>query len=150
MNDPGRTYLESRVLTASPAKLQWMLIDGALKSVRRAEERLEAGDSMRANVELSHAESILSEIVGAMRKDVDPKLVEQSAAIYAFVIRRLTEAHLSAEIQPVRDAARVLEIELETWRQVCEANTARVAPPPSHLFAAADSAAYQGGFTLDA
>jgi flagellar protein FliS len=158
MQDSHRTYFENRVLTASPAKLQWMLLDGALRATRLAEELLVDGQPLRANVELAQAEAILAEIVGAMRKEINPEIVAKSAAIYAFIIRRLTEAHLSGEVQPVRDAVRVLEVELETWRQLCEhsdepaAPPAPVAPPP-HIFSTPTSLsddAYSGGFSFEA
>lgn len=157
MNDSQRTYFENRVLTASPAKLQWILLDAALKAVRSAEELLVKGQALRANVDLAQAEAILSEIVGSMRKEVNPDVVAKSAAVYAFIIRRLTEAHLSGEVQPVRDAARVLEVELETWSLLCDMSDAPVpaAPiaPPPHIFSTPSTMStesYRGGFSFEA
>lgn len=158
MNDSHRTYFENRVLTASPAKLQWMLLDAALKAVRAAEQLLVDGRALHANVELAQAEAVLAEIVGSMRKDVSPELVTQSAAVYAFILRRLTEAHLSSEVHLVRDAARVLEVELETWRQLCEKGDVPAAPPaqstpPPHIFSTPSTISndsYTGGFSLEA
>jgi flagellar biosynthetic protein FliS len=131
MHDSSRTYFEERVLTAPPERLQFMLIEAALGAARRAEKHLVADRALQANVELAQAEAILADILGGFKKEEAPQLVERTAAVYAFVIRRLTDAHLSGEVQPVRDAVRVLEVEYETWRQVCEGATGVVDAAPA-------------------
>jgi flagellar biosynthetic protein FliS len=132
MHDTSRTYFEDRIRTASPEQLQFMLIDGALAAARRAERLLTADRPLHANVELARAEAILAEIVSAFRKEAAPQLVERTVAVYAFVIRRLTDAHLSADVAAVREAIRVLEVEHETWRLVCERAATPAPVPPPH------------------
>jgi flagellar secretion chaperone FliS len=154
MQDTSRTYFEDRIRTASPERLQFILIDAALTAARRAEQYLVGDRPLQANVELAQAEAILAEIVGAFDKNAAPQLVERTAAVYAFVVRRLTEAHLSGNVQAVRDAIKVLEVEHETWRLVCERAAAPATVPPphraptSHVASESDYAA--GGFSAEA
>jgi len=153
MHDSSRTYFEERVLTAPPERLQFMLIEAALTAARKAEQLLVAGLPLQANVELAQAEAILAEIISGFKKDAAAQLVERTAAVYAFVIRRLTDAHLSGEVQPVRDAVRVLEVEHETWRLVCERATASGAIPAPHRapmpHAELDNDYASGGFSAE-
>jgi flagellar protein FliS len=150
-NDSGRRYLEDRVFTAAPQELTLMLLGSALQSSRRAAEHLAAFDAGRANVDLAHAEAILGEILGTMRKDVAPDLVEKVAAVYAYMIRSLTEAHLTGAVEPVRNMIRVLEVEHETWRQLCDKLRGRATISAPHApFAADVGGAVQGGFTIEA
>lgn len=153
MQDSSRTYFEERVLTASPERLQLILIEAALSASRKAEQLLVADRPMQANVELAQAEAVLAEIVSGFKRDVAPELVERTAAVYAFVIRRLTDAHLSGEVQPIRDAVRVLEVEHETWRQVCDQSpTAGTIPAPHRApmpHVAFDSDYASGGFSAE-
>jgi hypothetical protein len=51
---------------------------------------------------------------------VAPELVANVAAVYNFVFRSLIEAGLKRDAGKLENAVRVLEIERETWRQVCE------------------------------
>lgn len=132
MYDPGRKYFEDRILTASPERLQFMLLDAALQAARRAEQHLAADRPMQAGPELSRAETILTEIISGMRKEAAPALVDRASSVYAFIVRRLTDAHLNHDAAAVRDAIRVLEVEHETWRLLCERTAAGAAPPP-HL-----------------
>jgi len=162
MQDTSRTYFEDRIRTAPPERLQYMLIESAVQAARRAEQLLAADRPMQANAELAHAEAVLAEIVGAMNRAAAPDLVDRTAAVYAFIIRCLTDAHLNGTVQPVRDAIRVLDVELETWRRVCEGPCATEPLPAPHLPAfnaaaspptpmpimAADE--YTGGFSIEA
>lgn len=123
-------YLANQVLTASPERLQLMLLEAVMKAARRADELLTAGSSVAAGAELAHAEAIMSNLLGTLRKDLAPALVAQVAAVYGFILQSLTETHLSDDPQPLRAAMRVLEVELETWRLVCQ-RTATAAPTDS-------------------
>jgi flagellar protein FliS len=153
MQEAGRTYFEDRIRTAPPERLQFILIDAALAAARKAEQLLAADRPLQANVELAHAEAILAEIVGAFDKNAAPQLIERTAAVYAFIVRRLTEAHLSADVAAVRDAVRVLEVEHETWRLVCERAAAPAPVPPPHRAPSQASQDFDhaaGGFSAEA
>lgn len=151
-NDSGRRYFEDRVFTAAPQELTLMLLGSALQASRKAADYMAAADTGRANVELAHAEAVLGEILGKMRKDVAPDLVEKAASVYAYMIRSLTEAHLTGAVEPVRNAIRVLEVEHETWRQLCDQLRGRAAVAAPHVAFPTDVAggAFQGGFTIEA
>lgn len=147
-NQSGRTYFEDRVRTASPQELTLMLLGSALQSARIAAEQMEAGAIVPANEALAHAESVLSEILGSMRKEVAPGLVEKASALYVYMIRALTDAHLGGTAAPIRNAIRVLEIEHETWRQLCENMRGRPSAP--HVSFSNDAELSSGGFVMEA
>ena len=149
------SYFENQVLTASPERLQFLLLDAALTSVRKAEEYLMAQAPLMAGPELARAEAILTEILGSFRKDLAPDLVEQATAVYRFMLLALTDAHLTDDLRRLREALRVLETERETWRLAAE----RSAPPhpttpgPHVSFDSNPGGlmtGYDGGFALEA
>jgi len=151
----GNSYFEAQVLTASPERLQFLLLDAALVSVRKAEEYLMAQAPILAGPELARAESILTEILGSFRKDLAPELVEQSAAVYKFMLLALADAHLTDDLRRLRESLRVLETEHETWRLASERNARHrpSAPSPHVSFDSASgglSTGYEGGFALEA
>lgn len=117
-------YLTNQVLTASPERLQLMLLEAVMNAGRRAEELLAEGTPVAASVELARGEAIMADLVGSLRKDLAPALVAQVAAVYGFILQSLTETHLTDDPQPLRSALRVLAVEIETWRLVCRRTSA--------------------------
>ena len=115
-----QNYLQAEVQTATPQKLQLMLIEAVIKNVHRtkkawAEERFEAAfDS------LSLAQDIVAEILSSLDKKNNPDLAGKLASIYMFIFRCLTEGGMTHDQQKLDDALRVLDSERETWRQVCD------------------------------
>ena len=113
-------YLQAEVQTATPQKLQLMLVEAAIKNIHRTkkaweEERFEAGfDS------LSLAQDIVTEILSSVDKEGNPDLAGKIASIYVFIFRCLSEGGMTHDPQKLDDALRVLHSERETWRQVCE------------------------------
>jgi len=146
----GNSYFENQVHTASPQKLHWMLVDAALRDARRAEEFLAKGSPVQASADLAHAEAIVAEILCAMRRDLAPELVDKCQAIYGFVLRSLTDAHLKDDLHALRGAIKVLEVEHETWRMAVESAAAKTRPatPAPHIHF--DSAPIEGGFSFEA
>jgi len=112
-------YLESQVRTATPQRLQLMLIDGALRFARQALAQWNAGlpDEAAYN-DIVRCRNIVAEIYGGIKQDQAP-VAKQAAAIYMFLFRLLSEAPLHQDPRRVRDVVRVLERERETWQLVC-------------------------------
>ncbi len=114
------TYLTNEVMTATPQRLQLMLIEGAIRFARQADAHWSAGEDALADEALTRAEQIITELLCGLNPDGDAELVRRVASVYLFVFRTLTTAHLQRDQSKLLDAIRVLETERETWRQVCE------------------------------
>ncbi len=113
-------YLNADVHTATPQKLQLMLVEAAIKNIHRAkiawkEEKFDVGFET-----LSRAQDIIAEILCSLDVKGNPQIAKQLASIYLFVFRNLAEGGMTFEVQKLDDALRVLNSERETWRQVCE------------------------------
>ena len=114
------SYLETEVLTATPQKLQFMLLDAGVRAIHIAKQLWSDGKVEEGNESLIRAQKIVTELLCGLNRDVDAELAEKVAAIYLFVFRTLMEANLKHDVAKLDDAVEVLEIERETWRQVCE------------------------------
>jgi flagellar protein FliS len=111
----SREYLKGAIMTASPEQLQLMLLDGAIRFAQRGKEALEKGDIEGAFNGLERAQRIVLELGNGLRREVNPKLVDQMAALYDFIYRRLIDANLHREVQAADDALRILRHQRETW-----------------------------------
>lgn len=119
-NSVQKNYLQAEVHTATPQKLQLMLVEAAIKNVHRTkiawkEEKFDVGFET-----LARAQDIVAEILCSLDVKGNPQIAKQLASIYLFIFRSLAEGGMTHEEQKLDDALRVLNSERETWRQVCE------------------------------
>ena len=113
-------YLATEVMTATPQKLQLMVLDAAIRSAERTQQHWRAEEDEEASETLIHAQQIMGELVGSLNREGDTELVKKIAAVYLFVFRSLTEANFYHDEEKLNDAIKILKVERETWRQVCE------------------------------
>ncbi len=112
-------YLVTEVLTAPPQKLQLMLLDATLRFAAKAQEHWRTGQNVEAGEALLRCQEIVTEIMAGIQPDIDKPLTSRVSAIYAFIFRCLVEAHLHRDEAKLAEAVSIVEIERETWLQVC-------------------------------
>jgi flagellar biosynthetic protein FliS len=117
---PGDSYYQTQVLTAPAHKLHLMLLEGALRHGRRAEALLGQGHHAAADEALARSQEIVAELIAGLKPGVAPSIVRKVAGIYIFANRSLALAQFRRDAGALREAIRVLEMECETWRQVCQ------------------------------
>jgi len=143
------SYFVTEVMTATPQKLQLMLIEAAIRSAERARHQWQAEEYEQACESLIHAQQIVGELLAALDRKMDPELVKKVAAIYLFVLRSLMEANGPRDEKKLSDAIQVLQVERETWQMLCQQlgsarqpdagavvelrSQAAAAPPAPHL-----------------
>ena len=114
------SYLETEVMTATPQKLQYMLLDAAILAIQKTKRLWAAQRDDEACEMLIRAQQIMSELLCGLNREIDSDLAKKVAAIYLFVLRNLMDANTRKDVQKLDGALSVLEIERETWRRVCE------------------------------
>lgn len=120
MPSNANSYLETQVLTSPPQKLQLILIEAAIRFAKKAEALRNQGEEVAACEAIGRSQKIVSEIIGGLNQEVDPKLVGQIASIYIFISQSLSQANLPENAQQLADAIRILEEERTTWQLVCK------------------------------
>lgn len=112
-------YLTTEVMTAPPQKLQLMLIEGAIRFGQQTRDLWREKRDEQALESLTRCRRIVTEIIGSV-KPAGGDLARNVRSIYAYLFRLLTEANRERNEQKLADALRILEIERDTWRAVCE------------------------------
>jgi len=113
-------YLEQEVMTASPQKLQLMLIEATIRSAEKARNAWRGQDDATACEAMVHAQSCIGELLAGLNHNEGTELVRKLAGLYMFVFRRLVDANQQHDEAILDDALNILGMERETWRQVCE------------------------------
>lgn len=113
-------YILAEVSTATPQKLQLLLIEAAIKNIYRTKNSWADKQFDVALDHLAKAQDIVAEILGSLDVKGNPEIAKQLAAIYLFIFRRLAEAGMTNDEQKLDDALRILNCERETWQLVCD------------------------------
>jgi flagellar secretion chaperone FliS len=121
MNNPANeTYLVTEVTTATPQKLQLMLINAIIQAVHKAQKYWLNQDRKEARKHLGRAKDILYDIFNGFDFKANSELVNKVAAVYLFIYRTLTYADIDDDLNKLEEALRILEIERDTWQKVCK------------------------------
>ena len=112
-------YLVTEVMTAAPQKLQLMLLDAAFRLAVKAREHRRTQQAEPAGEALIRCQQIITELMCGLRPEANPELVRKVGGVYAFIFRTLVEAHLKHDATKLDEAISILELERDTWREVC-------------------------------
>ena len=115
-----KTYIEREVATASPQKLQLMLIEAAIKNVHRVKNFWENNDHEGAFQSLTRAQDIVTEILCSFDAKAWPEITQTLSAIYVFIFRKIVAVRGPDDMASLDEALRVLMAERESWKEICE------------------------------
>ncbi len=117
--DARDSYLETQALTATPQKLQLMLIEGAIRFANETMIGWEEDEAEAACESLIRCRKIVSELLNNVRPDMS-EAGKRAASVYLYLFQTLTDIQLHREQKLMPDVLKVLEVERETWQTVCE------------------------------
>lgn len=119
----ARTYRVNAVLTASPGQLVLMLYDGALKALAIAQNAFERPEDDPRRIEIINEQLIKAQsIIHELQDGLDMKSGGEFAAtmhrLYDYHARRLFEANLRKQVEPVIEVERLVRELREAWVQM--------------------------------
>jgi flagellar secretion chaperone FliS len=113
-------YLDGRIRTASQPEMQLMLLDGAAKFARQAQQ-LWNDDDQRDECERLVGRVL--DIVAELARSVAGGAIEAAKRLeeeYAFAFRQLAAAQVFHDAAALAAAQQVIEFHRETWKLACE------------------------------
>ena len=124
----GSFYSRDTVMAASPARLLTMLYDRLLIDLGRAElaQGREYWDV--AEVNLLHAQDIVSELASTLKVD-EWEGGHALFALYTYVANTLIQANIRRDIDKTREAIRLLEPLRQAWHQAADSEATLVGAP---------------------
>lgn len=119
----ARTYRANAVLTASPGQLVLMLYDGALKALDLARDgfAISEDDPRRIqliNEQLLKAQAILGELQSGLNLEAGGEFAQTMHRLYDYHLRRLLEANLRKQIEPVIEVEKLVRELRDAWAQM--------------------------------
>lgn len=126
-HDYARTYRANSVLTASPGQLVLMLYDGALRALATARDAFNrpVEDGRRyevINAQLLKAQAIIAELQATLNHDAGGEFSRNLERLYDYYLRRLMEANLQKQEQPIIEVERLLREVRDAWAEMLRKN----------------------------
>lgn len=119
----ARTYRANSILTASPGQLVLMLYDGALKALGLALEAFSTSelDPQRIqtiNTQLLKAQAIITELQNGLNLEAGGEFARTMHRLYDYHNRRLLEANIRKQPEPVKEVEGLVRELREAWAQM--------------------------------
>ena len=120
MNSNAQTYLRTRVMTASPAELRLMLIDGAIRFAEQCRSGLSDRNFEQAYEGSRQCRAILTELLSSLKPENDPVLCDRITSLYTFLISQMMEAMSERDHSLIDQVLELLAYDRETWQLAVE------------------------------
>lgn len=148
-------YLQQEIISASPARLRWMLIQRAEDLCGLVQQLWIAGERLQAAGWLLRIREILGELLDGVADKNNP-VSHQVSDFYIFLIQLLTRLEQTNDPEQLKTLQELLHLENETWQQVVQkltieasagssTNTMLIPPTIDHN----SPGEYSGGFNLE-
>ncbi|MEZ6138079.1 MAG: flagellar export chaperone FliS [Pirellulaceae bacterium] len=143
-------YLQQEVLTASPARLRWMLVKRAEELCGLVSNLWDQGQADQAFQWIIRIRDILGELLAGVQDATNP-VSGNITDFYVFLLQLLAEIEQEPSSSRMSTLQDLLSIEAETWRLVSEQQTREISPVAGAIPApVAPMTDYiEGGFSLE-
>ena len=120
--NPWQSYKQVATKTAPPGQLVLMLYEGAAKFLERALTGFEMDDPAEANETINNniirAQEIIFELNVTLNMEEGGELAKALRSLYDYMDRRLLEANLKKEAEPVKDVLGRVVVLRDAWAQM--------------------------------
>ena len=117
MNQYVKQYQKANIETASREQILIMLYDGAIQFLNKAKIAMENKEYEAINNNLIAAQNIIQEFINSMDREIAPQLAENLIGLYEYFIRRLVQANMKRQIEPIDEVLKYLKSLKATWEQ---------------------------------
>lgn len=117
MNQYVKQYQKSSIETASREQILIMLYDGAIQFLNKAKVAMENKDHEAIHNNLMGAQNIIQEFINSLDREVAPQLAENLTSLYEYFIRRLIQANMKRQMEPIDEVLKYLKSLKATWEQ---------------------------------
>ena len=117
MNQYVKQYQKANIETASREQILIMLYDGAIQFLNKAKVAMQNKNYEAIHNNLMGAQNIIQEFINSMDREVAPQLAENLISLYEYFIRRLIQANMKRQMEPIDEVLKYLKSLKATWEQ---------------------------------
>ena len=118
MNTDVAKYLNQQVMTASPAKLVYMLYDRAISSLREAAAAIEAGNIEERWKANKRAIDILEHMWSTLDMEQGAEISDNLNQLLPYMMLRLPDVDIHNDPAPAQEVITLLEPLRDAWKEI--------------------------------
>ena len=115
VSDKMDQYLESRVLTAKPEEVTFMLYEGLVKFIKKAMLSIESKNYEQINYNTQRAQAIVDELRSTLNMDIPLSVSLDS--LYEYLSYKLVNANIDKSEAAFSEALEIAENFKDTWKE---------------------------------
>lgn len=113
-----QVYQKNKYETASPHKLILLLYDGALSNITRAQQALDAKQTVEANRHILKSQDIINELLACLNEEQGGEIAQNLKNLYFYMVQRLVQANVRKQKDPLIEVEGLLRSLRDTWAQI--------------------------------
>ena len=114
----AQRYVAADVSVADRERLLLLVLEGGMKFLRLARERLASGHVVRFAEHLARAQAIIAELLGTLDHAAGGAIAGDLSRLYEFMLFHLTEANARQSVRHVDEVIRVFGTIADAFRTV--------------------------------
>ena len=111
-------YKDNSISTQPQGRLVVMLYDGAIKFINQAATALAENDIPTKGTNIAKAMDIINELDGVLDMEAGGEVAQNLRNLYAFMRKHLQMAHLSNDVELMKEVASLLGELNEGWKAI--------------------------------
>ena len=120
MNQYIQQYQKANIETASREQILIMLYDGCIQFLNKAKIALTSKNIEDLHNNLMGAQKILNEFINTLDHEVAPQLSANLQSLYEYFIRRLVQANIKRQMEPIDEVLKLVKNLRNTWAKAIE------------------------------
>jgi len=112
---PFKSYQQTNVQTADQRTLIIMLYDGLIRFLRKARQKIDAGDIEGAHNYLVRSREIVAELLATLKPERGGEIGQNLKRLYSYAFDRIVEANLYKDPELVEEVIRIMNTLREGW-----------------------------------
>ena len=108
-------YKNTQIETANQEKLLIMMYNGAIKFAKQAIKGIEINDYELTNNTLTRTQAIIIELQATLDHNTGGEISENLDALYDYMKRRLAQANVNKDKEPINEVIDMLKELKSTW-----------------------------------
>jgi len=111
-------YRQTDIETSDQLRLIILCYEEAIRALKQAKSCYEHGQFAEKAGHLKRGQSVIAELLGSLDQRQGGAIATNLAAIYSYMLRRLSEGDLRRDLRAFDEVVSLLEEMLNAWRQI--------------------------------
>ncbi len=119
-------YRVTQVESRSQLELVVLLYDGLVRFLTEGRDAIARRDLYAKRTAIARGLAILGHLQSTVDREKGGEIAKQLAPLYAYISRRIVDANVKMDVEPLDEALRLIAPLREAWTEIAAAQSAKI------------------------